>query len=165
MKLQKQPVGWLVVWLAGLSVGWLVGWLVSLTTGRFKKRVLETGYKQNPSMETFLAVNKKTAWAISRSAMRAYSIYQLAGTERERETENRSPQTHYLIDTAALESTEAEIRAVERAVDSGCLFLLIFDTVDAASGQLNNLPNTLARYSRILHSQNSQHFHEETRLL
>ncbi|KRX79898.1 hypothetical protein T06_14737 [Trichinella sp. T6] len=59
-------------------------------------------------METFLAVNKKTALAIS-------------------------SQTHYLIDTAALESTEAEIRA-----------LLIFDTVDAASGQLNNLPNTLA---------------------
>ncbi|KRX61279.1 hypothetical protein T09_6885 [Trichinella sp. T9] len=89
MKLQKQPVGWLVVWLAGWSVG------------NVEKRVLETGYKQNPSMETFLAVNKKTAWAIS-------------------------SQTHYLIDTAALESTEAEIRAVERAVDRGCLFVCVF---------------------------------------
>ncbi|KRY21811.1 hypothetical protein T12_7314 [Trichinella patagoniensis] len=86
MKLQKQPVGWLVVWLAG--------WMV-------EKRVLETGYKQNPSMEMFLAVNKKTAWAIS-------------------------SQTHYLIDTAALESTEAEIRAVEREVDRGCLFVCVF---------------------------------------
>ncbi|KRZ75392.1 hypothetical protein T10_617 [Trichinella papuae] len=113
MKLQKQPVGWLV--------DRLVGWLVDQLVGNVEKRVLETGYRQNPLTETFLAVNKKTAWAIS-------------------------SQTYSLIDTAALESTEAQSRAIEGVVDRGCC------------GQLNNMPNqhnTLARFSRMLHSQNS----------
>ncbi|KRZ08068.1 hypothetical protein T11_10668 [Trichinella zimbabwensis] len=132
MKLQKQPVGWLVDRL----VGWLVDRLV-------EKRVLETGYRQNPLTGTFLAVNKKTAWAISRSAMRAYSIYQLAGTRREKERTGHRiecfylqkqkrirqklffyflflSQTYSLIDTAALESTEAQSRAIEGVVDRGC---------------------------------------------
>ncbi|KAL1235781.1 Membrane protein insertase YidC [Trichinella pseudospiralis] len=94
--------------------------------------------------------------------MRAYSIYQLAGTRREKERTGHRiecfylqkqkrirqkkmffwflflSQTYSLIDTATLRSTEAQ--------------------VDAASGQLNNVPNqhnTLARFSRMLHSPNS----------
>ncbi|KAL1235782.1 Uncharacterized protein TPS_05155 [Trichinella pseudospiralis] len=139
--------------------GWLVGWLV----GQLNDWTFQTTSKQqNPSTEAFLAVNKKTAWAISRSAMRAYSIYQLAGTRREKERTGHRiecfylqkqkrirqkkmffwflflSQTYSLIDTATLRSTEAQ--------------------VDAASGQLNNVPNqhnTLARFSRMLHSPNS----------
>ncbi|KRX93597.1 hypothetical protein T4E_5115 [Trichinella pseudospiralis] len=170
------------------NVGWLVGWLV----GQLNDWTFQTTSKQqNPSTEAFLAVNKKTAWAISRSAMRAYSIYQLAGTRREKERTGHRiecfylqkqkrirqkkmffwflflSQTYSLIDTATLRSTEAQGRAIEEGllVDRGywfvCVFfveLLISDTVDAASGQLNNVPNqhnTLARFSRMLHSPNS----------
>ncbi|KRY69188.1 hypothetical protein T4A_5534 [Trichinella pseudospiralis] len=100
--------------------GWLVGWLV----GQLNDWTFQTTSKQqNPSTEAFLAVNKKTAWAIS-------------------------SQTYSLIDTATLRSTEAQGRAIEEGllVDRGYC------------GQLNNVPNqhnTLARFSRMLHSPNS----------
>ncbi|XP_003379213.1 hypothetical protein Tsp_02882 [Trichinella spiralis] len=146
MKLQKQPVGWLVVWLAGWSVGWLVGWLRSV----FWKPATNRTHRWK---RFWRSIKRPRGQLAGRPC--AHIQFTSWPAPRERETENR--QTHYLIDTAALESTEAEIRAVERAVDRGYLFvcLLIFDTVDAASGQLNNLPNTLARFSHMLHSQNS----------